>query len=271
MRSNLLLSLPRAAARFLLLVVLAAFPGRLAAQNEKNVADQSLAWGCYFGTFRLTDRLSLWNELQLRRADFLGEWQQVLPRVGVNYHLNPNVIFTVGYAYLWTYPYGKQPLPLNQPRYEHRPWQQVTLLHSSGKVSFAHRFRLEQRFLQNWTAPDPATNLRRIRDGYEWQNRMRYRFLLTVPFPTAAGKPPKWFATAYDEIFINFGRNIGYNLFDQNRLGATLGYWINKEMNLQLGYMNQAIQKANGRDVENNHALTLFVVLSLDFREKTAE
>jgi hypothetical protein len=67
--------------------------------------------GCYFGTFRFTGCWSLWNELQLRRADFIGQWQQVLPRVGLNYHLNPNVIFTLGYACLWTYPYGKQHLP----------------------------------------------------------------------------------------------------------------------------------------------------------------
>jgi hypothetical protein len=257
----------RAAKFFLLLGGLIALPGQLSAQNEKKVDNESLAWGCYFGTFRFTDRWSLWNELQLRRADFLGQWQQVLPRVGLNYHLNPNVIFTLGYAYLWTYPYGKQPLPLDQPRYEHRPWQQVTLLHNSGKVSFAHRFRLEQRFLQNWTFVDSATGLRSIRPGYEWQNRMRYRFLLTIPFPTPDGGRQKWFATAYDEIFINFGPNIGYNLFDQNRLGGTLGYWLNKNVNLQLGYMNQYIQKANGRDVENNHALTLFVVFNLDLRE----
>ncbi len=271
MLSKFFLRMPRQLGAVLLLGLLAAVPSRLLAQNEKNVANQSLAWAGYFGTFRLTDRWSLWGELQLRRAEFMAEWQQVLPRAGLNYHLNPNVVFTAGYAYLWTYPYGKQPLPLGQPRYEHRPWQQVTLLHSSGRVSFAHRFRLEQRFLQNWTAADPATGLRSIQDGYEWQNRMRYRFLLTVPFSTAADRPQKWFATAYDEIFVNFGRNIGYNLFDQNRLGATLGYWLTQNLNLQVGYMNQAIQKANGRDVENNHVLTLFVTHNLDFRENRPE
>ncbi len=250
----------------LLVGLLSTFPTRLSAQTEKNVADQSLGWWGYFGTFRFSDRWSVWNELQLRRANFQSEWQQVLPRVGANYHLNPNIIFTLGYAYIWTYPYGKQPLPLNQPRYEHRTWEQVTLSHSSGKMNFAHRFRLEQRFLQNWTPVEPGTGLRSIRKGYEWQNRMRYRFLMSFPLTSTAGQQ-KLFATAYDEIFINFGPNIGYNLFDQNRIGATLGYWLNKNLNLQVGYMNQLIQKANGRDIENNHALTVFATLNLDFRE----
>jgi len=35
--------------------------------------------------------------------------------------------------------------------------------------------------------------------------------------------------------------------------------------------MNQAIQKANGRDVENNHALTLFVTHNPDFRKNRPE
>jgi hypothetical protein len=241
--------------------------------QDKNVVDQPISWWCYFGTYRLSDRWSIWTELQLRRADFTREWQQVLPRAGVNYHVNNNVVFTVGYAYLWTYPYGEQPIPLRdgEERYEHRPWQQVTLLHSSGKVNFQHRFRLEQRFLQNWSAPDAGTGFRTITDGFELQNRMRYRFLLTIPITKAADGGQKFFATAYDEIFINFGKNIGFNLFDQNRLGATLGYQFTKSFNAQIGYMNQVIQKANGRDVESNHALTVFAFFNVDLRKSATQ
>ena len=252
----------------LLVSALLGLQGFSVAAQQKNVDNQALSWFCYFGTYRLTDKLSLWTELQLRRADFANEWQQVLPRVGINYHYRDNIVFTAGYAYLWTYPYGEQPIALDQPRYEHRPWQQVTLLHSSGKVTFQHRYRLEQRFLQNWTPPDPATGLRSIREGYEWQNRMRYRFLLTLPITRTPEGRQKLFATVYDEIFINFGSNIGFNLFDQNRIGTTLGYQFTKQFNFQLGYMNQAIQKANGRDVENNHALTAFLTFNVDFREE---
>jgi Protein of unknown function (DUF2490) len=234
--------------------------------QEKNIDTQAVSWWCYFGTHRLTDKWSIWTELQLRRADFTRDWQQVLPRIGLNYHLNNNVILTAGYGYIWTYPYGEQPIPLEEPRYEHRPWQQVTLLNESGKVSFQHRFRLEQRFLQNWSDLDQTTNLRRIEEGFELQNRMRYRFLLTVPLTFDVSGMQKIFVTGYNEIFVNFGDNIGFNLFDQNRLGATLGYQITKAFSIQTGYMNQVIQKANGRDVENNHALTLFVSYNLDFR-----
>jgi hypothetical protein len=234
--------------------------------QEKESVSQTLSWWCYFGTYRVSEKWSVWTELQLRRADVVSEWQQVLPRVGVNYHYSKNIIFTAGYAYLWTYPYGKQPIPLTEPRYEHRPWQQVVLLHESGKLALQHRYRLEQRFLQNWSAPDAVTNLRSIEPGVELQNRMRYRFLATRPLTVDAGGKQKLFATLYNEIFINFGDNIGFNLFDQNRLGTTLGYQATKDFNVQLGYMNQVIQKANGRSVENNHALTLFLTFNVDLR-----
>ncbi len=140
-------------------------------------------------------------------------------------------------------------------------------MQEAGKLSIQHRYRLEQRFLENWSEPDEVTGLRRIEDGFELQNRMRYRFLLTLPITKDEAGKQKLFATAYNEIFINFGSNIGFNLFDQNRIGSTLGYQFSKDFNFQLGYMNQAIQKANGRQIENNHALTAFVTFNIDFRK----
>lgn len=249
----------------LLLLLALIVPAKVIGQ-DKQIETQALSWWCYFGTYRVSDKWSIWTELQLRRADFANEWQQVLPRVGINYHFKNNIIFTAGYAYLWTYPYGEQPIPLDEQRYEHRPWQQVTLLQDAGKVSIQHRYRLEQRFLENWSEPNEITGLRQIEDGFELQNRMRYRFLATLPITKDLDGKQKLFATVYNEIFINFGSNIGFNLFDQNRIGTTLGYQFSKDFNLQLGYMNQAIQKANGRQVENNHALTAFLTFNVDLR-----
>jgi hypothetical protein len=253
--------------RFLLTVLVLSLQVRAALAQQKQTDTQALSWWCYFGTYRVADNWSIWTELQLRRAGFVNEWQQVLPRVALNYHYTDNVIFTAGYSYLWTYPYGEQPIPLDEPRYEHRPWQQVTLLHTSGKLNIQHRYRLEQRFLENWSGPDAVTGLRTITSGFELQNRMRYRFLCTRPITRTPEGRQKLFATVYDEIFINFGKNIGFNLFDQNRLGATLGYQLNAALNLQLGYMNQLIQKSNGMSIENNHALTVFTTMNIDYRK----
>lgn len=63
-----------------------------AAAQQKDIDDQTLSWWCYFGTFRVSDKWSVWTELQLRRSEFVREWQQVLPRVGINYHYRDNIM-----------------------------------------------------------------------------------------------------------------------------------------------------------------------------------
>jgi hypothetical protein len=243
-------------------------PCRVNAQGApaKNTVEQTNSWLCYFGTWRFTNEWSLWTELQLRRANGIAAWQQILPRIGVQYHLNNDVWFTAGYAYVLTYPYGKLPIPLAEPRPEHRPWEQVTLRHKQGTVEFQHRFRLEQRLLQRWTDVDAASGLRLLTDGFTLENRMRYRLWVVIPFTSTPQGAPELFSVVHNEIFVNFGGNVGYNIFDQNRFGITLGYQFSPALNVQVGYMNQYIQKSNGRDAESNHTLTLFVFHNVDFR-----
>ena len=47
----------------------------------------------------------------------------------------------------------------------------------------------------------------------------------------------------YNELFVNGERNIGNNkkveLFDRNRLYAALGFYIQKQLKVQLGVMTQ--------------------------------
>jgi hypothetical protein len=236
-------------------------PHQIYAQNiiPREIVPQTHAWLHYFGTYRLTKEWSIHAEVQVRRADFLASWQQLLLRTGLNYHLSENVILTVGYCYVGTHPYGAQPIRSFRP--EHRPWEQVMVRHFEGAFEFQHRFRLEQRFLGNFEAtPIQAAS------GEDYQNRMRYRCLITLPLGGDRVKAGMFFVNAYDEIFINFGETVRYNVFDQNRLGANLGYQFLPNANVQLGFMNQTIQKANGFQLESNNTLMFFLFYNLDFR-----
>ncbi len=232
----------------------------------KNTTQNTLGWFAYFGTHRIADKYSIWTELQLRRSDFLNVWQQSFVRTALMYHFDENTHVALGYGYFLTYPYGEQAIALDEPRPEHRPWQQLNLKNVNGSWEFQHRFRLEQRLLQNWTSPNPDTKLRSLTDGYELQNRLRYRFLASLPLTRDSEGNTFLFATGYNEVFVNFGGNIGYNIFDQNRFGITAGINLSKMANVQIGYMNQTIQKSNGRDVEGNNALTLFLTWNTDWR-----
>jgi hypothetical protein len=57
----------------------------------------------------------------------------------------------------------------------------------------------------------------------------------------------KHYLGIYDEFFINFGRNVAANIFDQNRAYVALGLSIARGAKLEIGYMLQTIQQRNGR------------------------
>ena len=73
------------------------------------------------------------------------------------------------------------------------------------------------------------------------------------------------FFVAADEIFVNFGKNVPANIFDQNRLYLALGWRFTKDTNIQVGYMNQFIEKSDGVHKENNHTLQVALTYNIDF------
>jgi hypothetical protein len=79
------------------------------------------------------------------------------------------------------------------------------------------------------------------------------------------------FLAAINEVFLNFGKNVVYNTFDQNRLFVGLGYQISSHMNVQLGYMNVYQQEASGSNYFSTHAVRLFLFQTLDLRNKEEE
>lgn len=210
----------------------------------------------FFGNHKLTHKWSLHTEYQWRRANLITMWQQSLLRLGADYRLGENAIVTAGYGYIVTWPYGDQPVP--QKFAEHRLWQTLTLTQRQGRFYFQHRFRPEQRWLQG--------NGNGSSEGYTYRNRIRYRLLVNYPLNKAEMAPGTWFASLYDEVFIQYGPNFLSNYLDQNRLYAALGYQVSNQCNLQAGYLQQFIVKSNGLTAERNHTLQL--ALTYNFNPK---
>ena len=72
-----------------------------------------------------------------------------------------------------------------------------------------------------------------------------------------------------DEVHINFGKQIVYNYFDQNRFFLGFTYHVNKHDNLQFGYMNVFQQLAAGNKYRSNHVARVFYFHNLDLRKKS--
>jgi hypothetical protein len=110
-----------------------------------------------------------------------------------------------------------------------------------------------------------------VREGWLYANRIRYRFMVNIPFNKKEMSKGAVFLSVQDEVFINFGKTINYNIFDQNRLYGGLGYQFVNNGNIQLGYMNQLLEKPDGIRFESNHTLVLSLTYNIDFTKLKKE
>lgn len=199
------------------------------------------------------------------------DWQQSLLRVGINYNLNPRVVFRLGYARVETYPYGDYTInEFGKQFSEDRIFQMFQLSHKEGNIDFSHRFILEQRFIGAYSSADQTTE-----DKLLTSNRARYLFKFFLPLSFSNPKKNAWYTAFSNEVFINFGQNIQHNIFDQNRISILLGYRMNKNIRVEGGYLNQIVQF--GRLIDNcpllqfNNEIILNTYFNIDLtkREET--
>lgn len=228
------------------------------AQDTRVQTNNFNSWFMYFGNHKLSDKWGLHLEAQLRRADGVQDPQQLLIRGGVDYYSAAGRL-TLGVAFVETYPYGEFAVAHQFPEY--RGWQQFLTTQDFGKVKLSHRFRLEQRFIGSSTDG--------TMENGRYENRFRYMARITVPLKES--KTPVYLA-AYDEFMVNFGKEVAYNIFDQNRLYAAVGLGLSPAIKLELGYLYQLVvlrSLSEGKNrIENNHTLQVGVFSTIPFVKK---
>lgn len=176
-------------------------------------------WFMLFGSEKVNSKFNIHYEVQYRNYDFIGDLNQLLLRTGIGYNLsenNNNVL--LGYAYVHSHNYDADQ-NIKQLD-EHRIFQQFITKQKFGRVMLNHRYRIEERFLQ------PKTEV-----------RFRYQLGVIVPFNNFSLTADTWYASIYDEIFINAKKEA----FDRNRLYGAIGYVVNDKIRLEAGVMNQAL------------------------------
>jgi len=186
-------------------------PFLVGAQN--NPEEEFGGWYMYFGMNKISERFSIHSEAQFRYYETADNFNQLLLRTGLNYHINPNAIATGGYAFIKTDPTFLEEEGDRDSR-EHRIFQQFILKNKVWEFIFEHRYRLEQRFLD-------------FGDEMRTEHRARYRIQMSLPLTDT------FFLNFYDELFIN----LQDNLFGQNRLYGALGIHLTPNSSVQLGYL----------------------------------
>ena len=215
---------------FTLLVLLATIT-YTNAQSEITGEDDFGSWFMYFGTNKIADKWSIHTEAQFRYYEMASNFNQLLLRTGINYHINPDAIATLGYGFIDTDPtfrefdvLGGDVLFDNNSISEHRIFEQFILKNKVWEFKFEHRYRLEQRFVQN-NATGISNTL----------HRARYRIQMTLPLTDI------FFLNFYDEIFINLQNDA----FGQNRAYAALGVNVTEDLSMQVGYLKNHFSETN--------------------------
>ncbi len=173
-------------------------------------------WLIYIGNKKLNTKWNIHNEVQYRNYDAIGDLEQLLLRTGLGYNLsenNHNIL--LGYGYILSENYignSDDKASVN----EHRIFQQFTSKQSIGIVNLNHRYRFEQRFVEE-------------------DFKMRFRYFLSVTVPFSKKESNKLYLSAYNEIFLNTESAV----FDRNRVYGGLGFKINNNIKIEAGYMNQ--------------------------------
>jgi hypothetical protein len=246
------------------LFLLFSFQVSLSQSSSRQIVNQPLEWFSMSSNMKMSKRLSVYAEGQFRYVSNLQP-QQFQARTALDIKVNDHFTLTpIGYVYTWNSKYGKQPAAFANN--EHRIWEQVVYKHKISRVNFSHRLRLEQRFIQVHTNADDGSL---VDQGYDnRQNRLRYRFMATVPIAHAKIEAKTFFASVYDEAFVSWGNNITYHKPDQNRLYAGLGYQATTVFSIQAGCLYQMLVKSNGAKQENNVGIQVQATYNLDFTKK---
>jgi hypothetical protein len=231
----------------------------LFAQNP-TISNNQAIWGLLLNKLYFTDKLYIENELHWRRAAWGAVPQQFLVRPSINYEFKDAITLSLGYTFFQNDPYGEFPDPI--PTQEHNIWEQLQFKHSSGRFTFRHRYRLEQRFTTK-VAHDSSDVYHP--DGFKFSQRLRYRLTTIFTIKNFEKNKTKLYAVAFDEIFIGLDWN---GLFNQNWFLVGLGYSFNQYGDIQIGYMNQ-ILKRNTNLYESNHNLQIIFSYNIYIKPKS--
>ncbi len=220
----------------LILVFLVLFNTSFVLANETFENDLGLWTGININA-PITEKIQSRFQISPRWLDNATDFNQLILHGLLGYKFNEHFSFFQGYA--WSTHY------IPNFRREQRPYEDAIISHQVGKVSLEHRFRLDERFLQDI-------------EGISL--RGRYRLKGSYPLD----KKQRWSLVLFDEIFVNLNSHFGGPQagIDQNRIYTGVNHKFNENINADLGYQLQHIHRPGSKIDPLNH----FIFFYLNFQ-----
>ncbi len=230
------------------------FPLAVLAQ-EKLTNNQDQSWVSINSTIRFSNKWGMMADAHMRRNNFFADPSFYFLRFGLNYWVKENIIATVGLGEMWVAPTKDS---WHHFAKEKRIYQQVQMNTKVGKVNMLQRIRNEQRW-QEKVANDEFTG------SYKFTDRVRYLLSFTIPVVKDPHYPS---LVVSDELAIQFGKEVVYNTFDQNRVFLGIKQPVCKYLSFDLGYMLVSQEKATSYQYDKNKTFRWFFYYTPDFRKK---
>ncbi|MGB4771293.1 MAG: DUF2490 domain-containing protein, partial [Chitinophagaceae bacterium] len=222
---------------FVFCLVTAAAHGQLPA---KQVRQQAQVWLSMNAHYRFNQHWGIIGDVHIRRNNFLKDPSFDFARLGASYWFNDQMAVAAGYGHLWTAP---AKIEWNTWGNEHRIYQQFQYNGKLGKTGVSHRIRNEQRWQQVIVDDEYSGRFR-------FSNRVRYQVSFGFPIFKNSKAPV---LVLSDELLIQFGKELVYNTFDQNRLFIGIRQNLSKNFSYDFGYMNVYQQRITGYQYDMNH------------------
>ena len=199
------------------------------------------SWLDYLNQNRYNKRWGSWIDLQLKLTDnYFNTTLATETTLGATYYTKKKIRIIGSLTYVDQINKGNNTYHIA----EYRPWQMIQLNTQSRHSKFLQWIRLEERFKQTVSNNAPTAN-------YDLTYRLRYQFLSQIPLTKHPFQKGSLSLVLSDEIYINYGKSIVYNTFDQNRISAGFFYYLNKDNIFQFGYTN-VYQHLNAKNKYSN-------------------
>lgn len=225
---------------------------------QKTTQGQAV-WVAYTGQYKLAKKFGAHLEVQWRGDANFEQNKQNLFRIGGIYYWNNQISLSAGYGLIKTYEES-----LNDFFTENRAWEQIQYNHTWHKNLnvMTHRFRLEQRFVDNISL---NIDNKIVVDVTNYQNRLRYLNRNLFHLFNFNNNRNKMYAILQDEMFLNLGDNkVNSNFFDQNRLLAGFGINYEDTIRLEIGYLNH-FATSNFENNTMNHNISMSITHNLNY------
>jgi len=203
----------------------------------------------------LSEKWSIIADLHIRRNHFITHPGFYFIRIGGGYKINSNIAVGAGYANLLL---GPSISGYKTFADENRIFEQIQLTAKARSVSILNRLRIEQRW-QEKLSKDVSTHTNKF------TNRVRYLLSFTIPLSKKSYMPS---LVISDEVAIQFGKEVLYNRFDQNRAFLGFKQTLNKDLSFDIGYMLVFQQKSNGYQYDFNNTYRCFFYYTPTIRKK---